>query len=42
MKVIKSKLLGWAGHVACIGGEHKCMRCFGEEISQLKFQPAFH
>ena len=27
--VIKSRIMRWAGHVARIAGEHRCIQCFG-------------
>jgi hypothetical protein len=27
-RVIKSRIMRWAGHVACMGGEEKCIKGF--------------
>jgi len=29
VRVIKSRRMGWAGHVACMGGEERCIQGFG-------------
>jgi hypothetical protein len=31
VQVIKSRRISWAGHVACMGGEEKCIQGFGGE-----------
>jgi len=31
VRVIKSRRMSWAGHVAHIGGEEGCVQCFGGE-----------
>ena len=31
IRVIKSRRIRWAEHVACMGGEEKCMQGFGVE-----------
>jgi hypothetical protein len=32
IRVIESRRMGWAGHVACMGEEEKCIQGFGGEI----------
>ena len=31
VRVIKSRRMRWAGHVACVGGEERCIESFGGE-----------